>query len=466
MHPMNYIYQAICHAEQSRCRIFTILPLLVSIAFMLIPDDSYAEECTGQATAVQTQSASSGVITAIMKIISSILKRASKILFTDIVGHPYYTAILGAAFILTVVIYGTMVVFDLANLKPGEIVTRIFKLGLVAAIASPGGWVLLTDIVMKFFLGGMAELVNLFLVGAVQASGWGNTSGSLTFDPNVMGEPLAVLGLPLAQLFGTKFAIVLLGLFEMAIVELNGICFFILLVILWAAWNLLLALFNAIFVYIKSIVGLWFLMALSPIFIICLLYQTTRDLFQGWLNMVINFALQPILLFGFFAFFLVMINVSLANILDTRWCIETVDSWLFGLDMDIWRPRGGPGWSVPEGTQWLSTGASSNPSVQFPVQMMDILFLLLSTYLGLQYAHFVPQMTTRLSQNGLALGAGLDDTRQFFNARGWTPEAITARAISTAGGGLSKAGDGAMALGSRLLKNRGTPGGGSGGGVA
>lgn len=433
------------------------LLLITALAVMLMPEIAEAgrSQCTTQASSVANQSQAGGIITSIMKVITDILTKTSEGLYTKIIGHPNYTQALGASVMLTVIVYGVMVVFDLANLKPGEVVTRLFKLGLVMWIASPGGWQLIDGLVMKFFMGGMTELVNLFLLGAVQNSPWGSGTGGVQFDAKALGQPLAILSGPVAQLFGSKYAVTILGLFSMAWWQWSGTAFFMALVLIWAGWNVMLALFNAIFVYVKSLVGLWFLMALSPIFIIFVLYQTTRDLFQGWLNMVINFALQPVLLFAFFSFFLVMVSASMANIFNTEWCLETVDTWIPWVTLDVWYPSvvmlpNGTVWNVPEGTKWLVTGANTNPAVQFPIQILDVLFLLLSSYLGLQYASFVPQLTTQLSRNGLALGATLEDTRQFFNARGWTPEAWGAAGVNALGSGMALLGRGASSMVGRI----------------
>jgi type IV secretory pathway VirB6-like protein len=445
---------------QQRSIFYVFFLLFLFASLTLIPDMANASTavgtCTSQINATQAQGASGGIITSVMKIISEVLEQTSETLFKHIIGHQYYTTALTATVLLTVIVYGVMVLFGLADLKPGEVITRLFKLGMVLWISSPAGWTLITELVMKFFLGGMTDLVNLFLLGAVQTSALGNggTSGGLTFDAQAMSEPLSILGFPLAQLFGAKFGTTILGLLGLSFAELNGNAFFMLLVMIWAGWNLLLALFHAIFVYVKSIVGLWFLIALSPIFIICTLYQTSRSLFQGWLNMMINFALQPVLLFGFFAFFLVMVSASMANIMSTQWCIETVDSWIFGLDINTWRPRSGPGWCAPYGTEWLVTGADKTCQgygrAQFPIQVLDVLFFLIAAYLGLQYAIFVPQLTTALSRSGIALGAGLDDMRQFFAANGMTPEAYYTRGLKAVGVALVTAGGGAVAMGSRV----------------
>ncbi len=391
--------------------------------------------CTSTLAATQIDATNSGIVTAVITEITNILKRTSEGLYKHIIDHPYYQAALTATVLLTVIIYGIMIVFDLANLKPGEIMTRVFKLGMVAWIASPSGWELINEIIAKFFFFGMAELINLFLLGAVQMSTTASSGGVNSIDIQQLAAPLNLLGQATGRLFSAKYGTTMLGL---PFVGTQGLI--MALMMLWAGYNLLLALFQAIFVYVKSIVGLWFMFSLAPIFIICLLYKRTESLFQGWLNMVINFTLQPILLFAFFAFFIVMTSASLGNILKIEWCEEVMEDIIFWFDLTLPRPRSGffadgAYWEVPEKTHWTISGANQTGLgglVQFPIETIDMLFFLLSAYLGLQYANFVPQLASQLSQNGMAIGASLGDTREFFSARGLTPETIATRGIDKA----------------------------------
>ncbi|MCP5361757.1 MAG: type IV secretion system protein [Hyphomicrobiales bacterium] len=74
--------------------------------------------------------------------------------------------------------------------------------------------------------------------------------------------------------------------------------------------------FNMMFIFIISFVARSFLYAIAPIFFTFALFRQTRSLFDGWLQQVINFMLQPILLFVFIGFFHAMINQYMRVVME------------------------------------------------------------------------------------------------------------------------------------------------------
>lgn len=385
---------------------------------------AHAETCSSNYSTAALNAKNTGLVTAIMSNIVVLLEKVGKELFDHIIKHPYYTSALSAVILLMVVIYGTMIVFDLENLKPGVILLKMFKIGLVAWLASPSGWELFSETMAKFFFETMVQLVNLFLQGAAGITAGANPSLK---DPSSLAEPLQSLGYPIAMLFSAKFGITLLGLFW-----LGGYGFVAALIMIWAGFNLLLTVFQALFVYIKCIVGLWFMFALAPIFFICLLFQRTSNLFTGWLNMVINFTLQPILMFAFLAFYIVMIVSSLNSLMQVEWCKKELNLYFFGLPfpVELWRPTIVNGHKIDPYWDWDLFGLSQNYThLQFPLDLVDILFFLLSSYLAMQYGKFVPQLANQLSQGGVSVGVSAEEARQFFQSRGWLPEQIAVKGV-------------------------------------
>jgi hypothetical protein len=88
-----------------------------------------------------------------------------------------------------------------------------------------------------------------------------------------------------------------------------------LLIIVGVAMTFLRALFG----YVYAIVGIAFLITLSPIFLSFSLFQQTRPFFDKWVGYLVSFALQMVLVFAFLAF-IVSIDVkhitgSLVNII-------------------------------------------------------------------------------------------------------------------------------------------------------
>ncbi|MFM9889344.1 MAG: type IV secretion system protein [Rickettsiales bacterium] len=76
---------------------------------------------------------------------------------------------------------------------------------------------------------------------------------------------------------------------------------------------------RAVFGYIYAIVGIAFLMVLSPFFLSFALFRQTQQLFEKWVGYMVSFALQIVLLFAFLTFILLIdvkhISESLPNII-------------------------------------------------------------------------------------------------------------------------------------------------------
>ena len=72
--------------------------------------------------------------------------------------------------------------------------------------------------------------------------------------------------------------------------------------IIWAVFVFFVCIIEAVIAYLFTIVAVAFLATLAPIFITFLLFQLTKTLFDSWIKMLVNFSLQPIILFAALAF--------------------------------------------------------------------------------------------------------------------------------------------------------------------
>lgn len=396
------------------------------------------ELCTSDVKATALGPQSTAIIEAIMSSITGTLNEAAKKLYGGIINSPLYSGALNAAILLTVVMYGAMIIFDLANLRPGEVMQRVFKIGLVLWIASPnGGWTFFSTTFAAFFYDGMLQLIGIFMEGSAgMMANAGQATAVNQLDVKQLAQPLSILGYPLTLIFSQKFGVTLIGV---AFTGIYGIVMAILL--LWAAVVLIFAIMHVLFVYIKCIVGLWFMFALAPIFFIFFLFQRTAQLFTGWLNMVVSFALQPILLFAFLAFFVVMVSSSLMSIFRADWCMWFEFGWTGYLPEMVAKYRvvsiNGTAVDNNGNVEWGAMGAL-DPNMQFPIELIDVLFFWMAAHLMKQYANFVPQLASQLSQGGLTVGGTLDDLRKGAEERGWTPTQLAGKGGSAVASGVGK----------------------------
>ena len=393
--------------------------------------------CTAQAKFQANEGAGQGVVTAVMETIIGLLENTSETLYEEVINDSEYLATRNAVLLLAITIYGVMIIFNLANFKPGEVFGIIFKIAVIMMLTGPTGWEFFNQFIGDFFMGTMIEMVEIFMgttTGAV-TSGYVGATGI----NDRLTAPLSVFNWPMARIISTQFFVTILGV--LSIPTYGIICA---LLLLWAGFNLLMALFSALFTYIKSIVGLWFLFALAPIFFLTLLFRRTQNLFSGWLNMVVSFTLQPILLFAFLSFFITITTTSLGELMKVNWCWMTVEGLADGSVTEInwWRPmvvwdNVSKAWvELKGGAIWGLAGLldkDSNPiqGIVFPVDPTDIMFFLLSSYVAWQYAAFVPQLANSLAQGGLRISVNAEAARNYFSSKGWTPQQIGASGLQS-----------------------------------
>lgn len=113
--------------------------------------------------------------------------------------------------------------------------------------------------------------------------GWGQTNGA----GNKSEAPL------LFAFFGSLFTAGLGG----------GL---IAVVVVFALYGVLTAFFRVVFVYIFSMIGLLIMFSIAPIFIPLVLFEKTKEYFDKWWQLVVSMIVQPVLLFAFMGFMVMM----------------------------------------------------------------------------------------------------------------------------------------------------------------
>lgn len=72
--------------------------------------------------------------------------------------------------------------------------------------------------------------------------------------------------------------------------------------------KIIMTLFRSVFAYIYALIGITFLLVMSPFFLSFYLFKVSRSLFDKWLGYLVSFTLQVILLFAFMTFIVLLVN--------------------------------------------------------------------------------------------------------------------------------------------------------------
>jgi hypothetical protein len=367
--------------------------------------------------------------------------------FNQIVGQ--IRGVVGAAVLLYIVIFGIMMVFNMVNLTWYEVFIRIAKVGAVYYLLFDGG---VAVILHKFIFGGMNELIEAYYnatIGTLRAGGGGLTQPA----DNLTVLPLEFLITPVEKVFTLQFICSAL-----AVCVAGAAGFGLGLFLIFGLFTFFMAIVGAIATYVKAVIALTILFAISPIFIACLIFEQTRRLFDGWLSMCLNFALQPVFVFAFLGFFMVMLNGALEPLTKIYWCYGPV-VLLGNTDLSFFFPVppeyfvGNSALPARELQVWLAPGIESSTPIFQKVKLdakygttvkdlwnaagvdlyvVDVMMFCLLSTLCWRYSEYTSQIAREIVGGGVSIAVtGQQISQQMENA-GLTPQKMLEKATSGA----------------------------------
>lgn len=351
-----------------------------------------------------------GLLTNISDFIKGVINGASQKLFGAFTSNPNYSAAVGAAMTLMVVIYGVAFTIGVVQPSYGEVLKRLVKIGIIYAIISPsGGWTFFSQYAVRFFNDGTDQLI-----GQVMQIGTGIPFAAGD-SPFKMLDALAAFILSPDMIIAILGAVFGSGPYGLTVGALLGM----------AVMGLLKMLLDALKTYALSFIVRGLLLGLAPIFLIFLLFEKTKPLFTGWLNALINLSLQPILYFTFISFFLVMLQASAFDLLGgdypkttpaggtcasktTELCwvdfagtsgtANKKSFWRFKRPCEAFPAAEESGWQGPISCM-MNGGKDKDgkPCPEFPINIIDILSFLILVYVAQRFGDVVQRLANEIS---------------------------------------------------------------------
>ncbi len=360
------------------------------------------ETCTDFATLYSNASAGTpGILSNITTFIKGVITTASSDLFNAFTGSTNYTTAVYAAITLMITVYGVGFLIGIVQANFAQVLTRLIKIGIILTLISPGGWNYFNDNVGHFFNDGTDQII-----GKVISIGTGTTYDPtagpfVTLDgiAKVMLSPDMVIAVMGSTFNGGPYGLLMGGL-------------------LGAAMAGLIKLFiQALKIYATSFVVRALLLGVAPIFIVFLLFERTKQLFSGWVNVMVFLTLQPILFFTFVSFFIVMLQTASQTMMGGNELCWSEFKSVGGSQnkMSFWRFKK-PGGSIDTDEQtwqgpvscYLNGGNDENgkPCPNFPINIVDILSFLILIYVAGKFGSVVEQIATEISNSFVNLDQG------------------------------------------------------------
>ncbi|MCM1000771.1 MAG: type IV secretion system protein [Wolbachia endosymbiont of Melophagus ovinus] len=211
----------------------------------------------------------------------------------------------GVRALLTLYIIFTVVGYMLGTtqLSKFDFIVRMMKIAFIAFALSNKSWELFTTL-SKLFIDGSTYLVDSFS-GYIGEGGKRFAFLDLTVGILFTGETwLKFLSLMLAGPFG----------------------FIAFLIILHASFMFLKCIISATFKYVISTVLVAFLLSLTPLFIVFILFQQTKSLFDNWIKTLAHVAVQPVILFSSLSILNQLMYSILYNLTNFSACYQCLIS--------------------------------------------------------------------------------------------------------------------------------------------
>ncbi|MGL9757558.1 MAG: type IV secretion system protein [Wolbachia sp.] len=190
------------------------------------------------------------------------------------------------------------------QLSKFDFIIRIFKIAFIAFAFSDRSWEFFGTNLSRLFVDGSIYLVDSFS-GYIEEGGKKFAFLDLTAGVLFTGETwLKFLSLMLSGPFG----------------------FIAFLAILYATFVFLRCIISATFKYVISTVLVAFLLSLAPLFIVFILFQQTKTLFDNWIKTLAHVSLQPVILFSSLSLLNQLMYSVLYNLTNFSACYQCLIS--------------------------------------------------------------------------------------------------------------------------------------------
>ncbi|MDG7052380.1 MAG: type IV secretion system protein [Wolbachia endosymbiont of Alcedoecus sp.] len=234
--------------------------------------------------------------------------------------------------VLFIVISSLLYLFGMIRETKHDILIRMMKITLVIVLISPGSFKFFYNHFLTLFVEGLEYMINVITSFAP------NMNTDANWDPaGAGGEARVKLFSFMEDMFNKFFAYSVWKKFAAFFHYQMWTSLLMIPVILIGIILYFLLCVYAYIIFLSGFVGIAFLIAIMPLFLISILFSPLKSLFEGWIKFCISFCLQSIMIFALLSLLAAMImntfyrqlgfTVCYNKWLEIRFCVP---KWVFG----------------------------------------------------------------------------------------------------------------------------------------
>ncbi|WP_341810700.1 type IV secretion system protein [Wolbachia endosymbiont (group A) of Campoletis raptor] len=213
--------------------------------------------------------------------------------------------------VLYIILYTLYYFFGLTHISIYEFLIICVKIGIIAQLLQDNSWDFFYNNAFSIFINTPKQLIEI-------ANFRGTTSNVFEF-----------LDLPLNRFLSSHSVLLIVSLIFSGPLGIVSFC-----LVIWGLITVSLSIFNALFSFTTSIAIVALLLSLAPIFIICLLFAYTRQMFQNWVKNLARFAIHPVVLLIFISLISQVMDYIVYSVFD----FEVCSTCILNINLKIFNP--------------------------------------------------------------------------------------------------------------------------------
>lgn len=231
--------------------------------------------------------------------------------------------------VLFIVISSLLYLFGMIRETKHDMLIRMMKITLVIVLISPGSFRFFYDHFLVLFVKGLEQLISIITNFAPNMNTGGNSNVAQGNEAKLFSFMEDMFDKFFAYSVWKKFAAFLHYQMWASLLMIPAIFIGIVLYFLLCMY--------AYIIFLSGFMGIAFLVAIMPLFLISILFSPLKSLFEGWIKFCISFCLQSIMIFTLLSLLAAMIMNTFYKQLGFTVCYNKwleiklcAPKWVFG----------------------------------------------------------------------------------------------------------------------------------------
>ncbi len=293
-----------------------------------------------------------------------------------------YLRIIKMSLMIYIVVYGIEFALGLTAISSYDLVIRAVKIGVMVQLFDVvDSWKFFNAYFFEFFKSGMDQLIG-FVTGEYSKT----KAGIFGFVDDIF-----------YTFFASQTWIKIMALFP----DLIGFIYLIDIVFVMVLYLMILS--KTIVSYLLVVIGIAILVSLAPIFFVLILFEKTRRYFDNWVKHLVDYTLQPILMFGALYILTKIFLMYWNNLMSFDVCWGAIINFYFPLSKWTY------GW-IPDVTLGCIPFYNVKGGIKYIDMFMGAFVISMFTFIIKNLVSHVPEITQSItnasSAGGIAAASG------------------------------------------------------------